>query len=80
MTKAIQQSVRFKASPETLFDTYLDSKKHSAATGGNARMSRKAGGSFVARNGQSSGTEPADRSQEDDHADVAYDELEKIRS
>jgi hypothetical protein len=44
MTKTIQQSVRFRASPEELFDIYLDSKKHSEATGGRARMSRKVGG------------------------------------
>lgn len=41
ITKAIQQSVRFNASPEKLLNTYLDSKKHSAATGGKARMSCK---------------------------------------
>ena len=52
MTKAIQQSVRLAASPTELFDTYLNSKKHSAATGGKARMSRKAGGAFTAWNGQ----------------------------
>ncbi len=52
MTKAIQQSVRFSASPETLFEMYLDSNKHCAATGGRARLSRKAGGKFTAWNGQ----------------------------
>ena len=48
MTKAIQQSVRFAAPPATLFDIYLDSRKHSAATGGKATMSRKAGGKIEA--------------------------------
>jgi activator of HSP90 ATPase len=52
MMKAIQQSARFPVSPNQLFETYLDSKKHSAATGGPARMSRKAGGKFTAWNGQ----------------------------
>jgi len=52
MTKAIQQSVRFPASPKELFDIYLDSRKHSAATGGSARMSRKVGGTFTAWNEQ----------------------------
>jgi activator of HSP90 ATPase len=52
MTKAIQQSVRFRARPEELFEMYLDSKKHSVATGGAAQMSRKAGGAFTAWNGQ----------------------------
>jgi uncharacterized protein YndB with AHSA1/START domain len=52
MTKAIEQSVRFTAPPATLFDTYLDSRKHSAATGGKATMSRKVGGTFTAWNRQ----------------------------
>jgi activator of HSP90 ATPase len=34
---------------------YLDSNKHSAATGGAARMSRKPGGTFAAWDGQLSG-------------------------
>jgi activator of HSP90 ATPase len=50
MTKTIQQSVRFVAPPRTLFEMYLDSKKHSAATGGKATMSRKVGGAFTAWN------------------------------
>jgi activator of HSP90 ATPase len=52
MTKVIQQSIRLSARPEELFDTYLDSKKHSAATGGRAKISRKVGGAFTAWNGQ----------------------------
>jgi uncharacterized protein YndB with AHSA1/START domain len=51
-TKAIQQAIRFAAPPEELFEMYVDSKKHSAATGAAARMSREAGGSFTAWNGQ----------------------------
>jgi activator of HSP90 ATPase len=50
MTKTIQQSVRFKASPATLFEMYLDSKKRSAATGGKATLSRKVGRAFTAWN------------------------------
>jgi activator of HSP90 ATPase len=52
MTRTIQQRIRLGARPEELFDTYLDSKKHSAATGGPARMSRKVGGAFTAWGGQ----------------------------
>lgn len=52
MTKAIQQSVRFRLGPRELFDLFLDSKKHSAATGAPARMSRKTGGTFTAWGGQ----------------------------
>ena len=33
MAKTIQQTVMFNASPDELFDIYLDSKKHSAAGG-----------------------------------------------
>jgi activator of HSP90 ATPase len=52
MTKAIQQSVRFAAPPHALFEMYLDSKKHSAATGGEATISRKVGGAFTAWDNQ----------------------------
>ncbi len=51
MTKAIQQSVEFKASPATLFEMYVDSRKHSKATGAPAKVSRKAGASFIAFDG-----------------------------
>ncbi len=52
MMPAIQQSEEFAASPAELFEMYMDSKKHSAATGGAAKMSRKPEGSFTAWNGQ----------------------------
>jgi activator of HSP90 ATPase len=52
MTRAIQQSVVLKASPEELFDTFLDSKKHSAATGMPAKVSRRTGGAFSAFGGK----------------------------
>ena len=51
MTKAIQQSVRFEASPKQLFEMYMDSRKHSEATGGKARIERRVGGKFSAWNG-----------------------------
>lgn len=50
MTKAIQQSVRFAATPAQLFEMYMDSKRHSEATGGKANMSRKPGCAFTAWN------------------------------
>ena len=50
MTRAIQQSVVFKASPHTLYEMFMDSAKHAAATGGAARISRKPGGRFTAWN------------------------------
>jgi activator of HSP90 ATPase len=52
MTKPIHQSVVFRARPEELFEIYLDSEEHTAATGAPARLSRKAGGSFTAWSGQ----------------------------
>ena len=48
MTPIIQQSVRFRTSPQNLFEMYLDSRKHSRATGAPARISRKVGGKFTA--------------------------------
>ncbi len=55
MTKAIQQSVKFPAPPEVLFEMYMDSKKHSESTGAPATISRQAGGKFTAFGGQLSG-------------------------
>ena len=52
MTPAIQQSVEFSAPPARLFEMYMDSKKHSAATGGLAKLSRRVGGAFTAWGGQ----------------------------
>jgi len=48
MTAPIRQSVRFNASPAVPYDIYMDSNKHSAATGAPARISRKVGGRFTA--------------------------------
>lgn len=55
MTKTIEQSVEFPVPPERLFDIYTDSKKHSAATGGKATVSRKVGAKFTAFDGMLSG-------------------------
>ncbi|HEY4930819.1 MAG TPA: SRPBCC domain-containing protein [Terriglobales bacterium] len=52
MTPAIQQSVEFDVSPETLYELYMDSKQHSLATGAPAKLSRQAGGAFTAFDGQ----------------------------
>ena len=51
MTKAIQQSEEFKTTPATLFEMYVDSRKHSKATGAPAKVSRKAGAAFTAFGG-----------------------------
>ena len=44
MTPVIHQRVRFRTSPQALFNPYLDSRKHSFSTGASANASRKAGG------------------------------------
>jgi activator of HSP90 ATPase len=49
--KTIVQKVKFKASPEKLYEIFMDSKKHTLATGGKAVISGKVGGSFTAWNG-----------------------------
>jgi hypothetical protein len=49
---SIQQSITFAgATPEALFDLYLDSKKHTAATGGVAVLGKKVGDRFTAWDG-----------------------------
>ncbi len=55
MTPTISQRVKFAASPETLFEMYLDSKKHAAATGAPAKLSRKEGGAWSAHGGKIGG-------------------------
>jgi len=50
MTPVIQQTVRFRTTPHTLFEMFLDSKKHSQSTGMPARVSSKVGGRFRAFN------------------------------
>ncbi len=56
MAKTIQQSVTFEASPEHLFEIYMDAKRHGAATGGGkVSIGRRAGGAFSAFNGMIGG-------------------------
>jgi len=54
-TPVIQQTVRFRTTPRTLFAMYRDSKKHSKSTGMSARMSGKVGGRFRAFKGMLEG-------------------------
>jgi len=51
MAKTIQQSIVFRATPERLYDIYLDSKKHAAAIQATAAIDRRAGGRFSAYGG-----------------------------
>jgi activator of HSP90 ATPase len=55
VTPVIQQTAHFRTSPRTLFEMYLDSKKHSQSTGKTARISRKVGGHFRAFDGMLEG-------------------------
>jgi activator of HSP90 ATPase len=55
MTRPIQQSVTVNAAPRELFNTFLDSKKHTALTGAPAKIGKKAGAAFTAFGGQLSG-------------------------
>ena len=51
MTPIILQRVKFPASPKILFEMYMDSGKHSAATGAPAKLNRKVGGAWHAHGG-----------------------------
>jgi activator of HSP90 ATPase len=55
MARTIQQTVLFDASPARLFDMYMDSARHTAATGARAAITRRVGGAFTAHNGQLAG-------------------------
>lgn len=56
MAKTILQTVIFRnTAPEMLYDIYMDSKKHSKACGGEAKISSKIGSSFTAWDGYITG-------------------------
>jgi uncharacterized protein YndB with AHSA1/START domain len=46
MCKTIKQRVKFKASPESVYECLADSRKHTALTGRKAVISTKVGGPF----------------------------------
>jgi activator of HSP90 ATPase len=46
MGKTIRQKVTFKTEPHEVYEALMDSKKHAAFTGGEARISRQVGGKF----------------------------------
>ena len=56
VTKTIEQSVTFNASPHDVYEALMDSEKHSQFTGAKASISREVGGSFTAYDGALSGT------------------------
>ena len=51
----IKQSVQFNASPDSLFDAYLDSRKHAAIVGSKVSISKAVGKKFTAFDGMLSG-------------------------
>ncbi len=56
MAKTILQTVVFKnTTSETLYDIYMDSKKHSKATGGTAKIFTKIGSPYSAWDGYING-------------------------
>jgi activator of HSP90 ATPase len=48
MSKVIEQTIIFKASPHEVYEALMNSKKHSAFTGGKAKISRQVGGEIMA--------------------------------
>jgi len=48
MSRIIEQTVTFKATPHEVYEALMDSKKHAAFTGGKASISRTVGGNFMA--------------------------------
>ncbi len=77
MTPAVEQSVTFKATPAELYELFLDSAKHTAATEMPAKISRKVGGKWSAFGGMVLGRESGTRSESHDRADVAFRGMEK---
>jgi|SRR5215831_15886425 len=55
MCKTIKHKVRFKASPETIYDLLADSRKRTEVTGRTAVMSDEVGGKFSTDAGQVTG-------------------------
>ncbi len=55
-TRTIHQTVSFHASVHDVYEMLMDEKKHALFTGGSARISREAGGTFVTNDGYSTGT------------------------
>ncbi len=47
-TRTIEQTVTFKASPHEVYESLMDSAKHSKFTGAKASISREVGGAFTA--------------------------------
>ena len=55
MSKLIEQTIIFKASPHEVYEALMDSAKHAAFTNSDARISREVGGEYLAYAGYISG-------------------------
>jgi activator of HSP90 ATPase len=55
MSKAIQQTIIFKASPHEVYEALMDTQKHAAFTGSKASLSRAVGGKIMAYDGYITG-------------------------
>jgi activator of HSP90 ATPase len=55
MSPVIEQRVTFNSTPEQLYELFMDSAKHTAATGVPAKISRKVGGKWSAFQGALTG-------------------------
>jgi activator of HSP90 ATPase len=55
MSKIIQQTITFKASPHQVYEALMDSKNHAVFTGSKASLSRAVGGSIMAGDGYITG-------------------------
>lgn len=53
--RTIRQQATVRASPREVYETLMDSRRHSRLTGAAARISRKVGGTFSAYDGSLSG-------------------------
>jgi activator of HSP90 ATPase len=55
-TKTIRQTIMINTTPHQVFETFMDSKKHSELAGADVSISREAGGSFKLWDGYIEGT------------------------
>ncbi|HET7153601.1 MAG TPA: SRPBCC family protein [Candidatus Kapabacteria bacterium] len=54
-TRSIRQSATFNVKPSEVYETLMDSRKHTAFSGAKANISRKVGGKFTAFDGYCEG-------------------------
>ncbi len=80
MTPVIEQFVSFQATPAKLYELFMDSAKHSAATGMPAKVSRKVGGKWSAFGGMILEGISSSSRESENRTDVALLGMEKSGS